>query len=388
VEADEARVVTSARAVALLAELPPYDASAALSLGSRLRAGGEDPALVSAVLTQSRLRARAAAKFGEFASGMLLTADGLEMATRLSVAARHAARYRDAGIERVADVTCGIGADAMAMSALGIAVMAFERDEATALIADHNLRHWPASVVVHADALSVVRDVDVDAVFADPGRRGSKARRRLPDTFDPPLADVVALRDTFAALGVKLGPGLPHAAIPPGAEAEWVSDGGDVVEVGLWFGPLSRGEGRAALVLDGGASHRLADSGATASVGPLADYLYEPDGAVIRAGLVAEVASDIGGALIDRSIAYVTGPRAATSFATRYRVIDDLPFSVKTLRTYLRERSVGRIEIKKRGTAVTPETLRPQLGLRGDGEACIVLTRIAGTQRAIVVERS
>jgi hypothetical protein len=342
--------------------------------------------VASAILTQARLRAKARTKFGDFADGLLFTPDGLEQATRLPVAALHANRFRAAGVDRVADLTCGVGADALAMSALGIAVMAFERDEATALIADHNLRHWPATVVVHADAMTVVRDVDVDGVFADPSRRASGGGRLSLDRYEPGLGEVLALRSTFAALGIKVGPDIAHAAIPADAEAEWVSVDGDVVEAGLWFGPLARESGRAALLLAGGTSHRLSSTGAVAPVGSLAEYLYEPDGAVIRAGLVAEVANHVGGTLVDARIAYLTGPGGSTPFAERYRILDQMPFGVKPLRAYLRERGVGRLTNKKRGTAVTPEALRPQLDLKGDAEATVVLTRVAGTQRVIVVE--
>ncbi|MBU4336803.1 MAG: SAM-dependent methyltransferase, partial [Actinobacteria bacterium] len=111
-------------------------------------------------------------------------------------------------------------------------------------------------------------------------------------------------------------------------------------------------------------------------------------GAVIRAGLVSAVADEVGGRLIDPTIAYVTGGHPVRSaVATGYRVLDNLPFGVKTLRAYLRERGIGVLEIKKRGTAVTPEQLRSQLALRGEGSATLVLTRVAGAQRVLVVER-
>jgi hypothetical protein len=322
---------------------------------------------------------------------MLFTPTGLEQATRLIVASLHARRYLDAGATRVADLTAGIGGDAMAMSALGIAVMAFETDESTAIIADYNLRHWSETVVVHADSLETVRDVDVDAIYADPGRRTlGGARSHNPRSYEPPLDTILSLRDAFPAIGIKVGPGLPHHAIPSDAEAEWVSVDGDVVEAGLWWGPLSTGRGHAALVLRNGAAHRLAGAGVAADIGAIGEWIYEPDGAVIRAGLVAEFAAQVHGHLLDRTIAYVTASTAPTSpaspFATAYRVLDDFAFGVKALRTYLRERGVGRVTIKKRGTAITPEDLRRALHLRGDGEATIIVTRVAGNQRVLVVE--
>jgi len=387
-EIGEVEAALSGEGLSLLRSLPAYRPSDALTQGDRLRGQGYRADIVSAVMTQARLRERARKKFGDFADGMLFTPDGLEQATRLGVAGLHAERFIEAGIERVADLTAGIGADAMAMSALGIAVMAFERDKPTALVADHNLRHWSDSVVVHADSLSVIREADVDGVFADPSRRTTAKGRshRLRD-YEPPLDTLLRLRDQYPALGLKLGPGIPHHALPQDAEAEWVSDSGQVVEVGIWCGPLARHHGRAALVLSPQGIHRLSDTSATAEVGPVGSLLFEPDGAVIRAGLVAEVAKEVGGHLLDRTIAYVTGPRLlSTPFAKAYRVVDDLPFGVKALRTYLRTRKIGRVTIKKRGTAVTPEGLRSELRLKGDGEATLVLTRVSGAQRVLIVE--
>lgn len=384
----EATVATGAAVRDLLAELPEYDADDALRVGGLLRTRGLDPEIVNAALTQSRLRARARAKFGEFADGMIFTPEGLEQATRMAVAGTHARRFVSAGISRVADLTCGIGADSMAMSALGIAVMAFEMDQATALVADYNVRHWPGSVVVLADSMATVRDVDVDGVFADPARRAATgARHHRPADYQPALGDILALRDRFPALGVKVGPGIPHHVLPTDVETEWVSLDGDVVEAGLWCGPLAEHRGRGALVMRTGASPvRMRSSGAVAAVGRIEAYLYEPDGAVIRAGLVAEAAEALGGHLVDATIAYVTAPlRTDSPFATRYTVLDHFPFNVKALRAYLRERGVGRVTIKKRGTAVTPEALRAHLSLKGDAEATVVLTRVAGAQRILIV---
>ena len=112
--------------LALLDSLPPYEEADALRRGASLREAGHSADLVSAVLTQSRLRARAREKFGEFADSMLFTPDGLEQATRLPVAALHAQRFRRAGVSSVADLGCGIGGDAMALAGLGLDVHAVD----------------------------------------------------------------------------------------------------------------------------------------------------------------------------------------------------------------------------------------------------------------------
>jgi len=374
---------------ALLGSLPDYEAGTATALGERLRRDGHDPVLVAAALTQSRLRAAARAKFGPFAEGMLFTPEGLEQATRLPVAARHAQRFASAGIERVADLGCGIGADSMALAGLERQVVAVERDEVTAAVATVNLRHWPEAVVRCEDATRTDL-TGIGGVFCDPSRRDESGRRLLdPRGGSPPLGFVLDLAAKLPAVGLKTAPGIPHSLIPEGAEAQWVSVDGDVLEAGLWFGLLARdGVRRSALVIGAdGAAAETSDAGmAPPADGPLGGFLYEPDGAVIRAGLVAQVAAAVEGRLIDRSIAYVTADRPVhTPLATGYVVEDSFGFQLKRLRTWLHDRQVGRLTIKKRGSAVEVTQLRRQLRLSGDHEATIVLTRLQGRQSVIVV---
>jgi hypothetical protein len=387
---------------ALLAALPPYDANRAMARSARLRDEGVDPELVAAALTQSRLRAKARAKLGDFADAMLLTPAGLEQATRLLVGVLHARRYLAAGVTKVADLTCGIGADALAFAGVGLQVLAADINEVTAAIAAYNLRAFPEAQVRHADGLTLdLAAAGVDGVYADPARRTRGGQRVFdPRAYQPPLDAVLALRATVPALGIKVGPGIAHRGLPDDAEVQWLSVDGEVVEAGLWFGPLTaHGPGRGALVIDtrGGElrSRAMHDDGvaAAAAAGPPGGYLYEPDGAVIRAGLVAHVASELRGRLLDPTIAYITTDSPAPAPApheapitTGYRVLDVMAFNVKRLKAYLRERRVGRVQIKKRGTAVTPEALRAQLSLAGDAEATIVLTRIAGTHSVLIVE--
>ena len=401
---------------ALLAALPPYDEKIAMALAMRLRDEGVDPDLAAAALTQSRLRAKARAKLGDFADGMLFTADGVEQATRLLVAALHARRYLAAGVTKVADLTCGVGADALAFAGVGLRVLATDLDPTTAALARVSLRAFPEAEVRCADGLSLDLAAEgVDGVYADPARRTRGGQRIFdPSAYAPPLDAVWALRAQVPAVGIKVGPGIPHNGLPSGAETQWVSVDGDVVEAGLWFGPLAPdGPGRSALVLStrGGATlSRVLRSGSPvgshaagpapedpAPVGAVGSYLYEPDGAVIRAGLVAQAAAELGGRLVDPTIAYVTTdqPAPATAvdpasgqapIATGYRVLDVMPFGVKRIKAYLRERNVGRVAIKKRGTAVTPEALRAQLALKGPEEATLVLTRVGGAQQILVVE--
>lgn len=378
----------------LLDALPAWDSKADIvKTVARLRREGHPSGLVATVLSQSKLRAKARAKFGEFASRMLFTEAGLEQATRLRVAALHAGRFSRAGIAHVADLGCGIGGDALAMAAIDLEVTAAEADEVTAAIAAYNLTPFSRVQVLHARAEDVPLG-GIGGAWLDPARRTTTGgiTRRIADAADysPSLDFAFGLAERMP-VGVKLGPGTDRDVIPAEAEAQWVSLDGDVVELGVWLGQLARpGIRRAALVIRGDSAHELtapADS-EDAPTGPIGDYLYEPDGSVIRARLIGDLARTNGAWMASAGIAYLTADAPFESpFAHGFRVLERLPADERQLRQALQARRVGTLEIKKRGTDVDPAALRTRLKLRGDESATIVLTRELGRHVALLVER-
>lgn len=367
---------------ALLDEVRDTDPAHELAVATRLRR--DHPAeLVSAALGQARLRQRAVAKFGaEDAARMFFTPNGVEQSTRRSVAAYRAERLRAAGVGSVADLCCGIGGDAIALARAGIRVLAVDRDPGAAAAARANAEALGLAGLIEVREADVT-EVDTsgyDAVFVDPARRSSKRGRIFdPEAYSPPLSWAVrAALGASRAAALKIAPGIPHEAVPAEAEAEWISDGGDVKEAVLWFG-TAPGTIRATL-LPG--PHTLVSRGLPdPEVRPVGRYLYEPDGAVVRSHLVAEVAEMLDGGLIDPTIAYVTTDTLTpTPYATAYEITDRLPFNVKKLKALLREREVGVLTVKKRGSAVEPEELRRKALPKPHGTASVTvfLTRAAG----------
>ena len=357
-----------------------------LAAASALRSRGIGADLAAAALTQVDLRRRARAKFGAAAEQMFFTRAGLEQATRAVVAARRAARLAAAGVKTMADLGCGLGSDALAAASAGIFVYAVDADPLTAEIAREN-----ASALGLADRVTVrcadattVRVEDYDAVFADPARRrAGRGRVFDPRSYSPPWEFVAALAGRVPRTVLKLAPGIDHALLPAGAEGEWVSVDGDLVEAAFWGGPLAETPRRATLLPSGA---QLTGSGtARAPVGPVGAYLFDPDPAVVRSHLVAEFAAAVGGRLADPEIAYVYADEPAdTPFGRRLEITDVLQFSLKRLRALLRERGVGRLEIRKRGSALEPDRLRRDLRLAGPEAASLVLTRVAGAPTALL----
>ncbi|MFE3737290.1 SAM-dependent methyltransferase [Streptomyces sp. NPDC059134] len=390
---------------ALLAELRDHDPAGELALATRLRR--DHPAeLVSAALAQARLRQRAVAKFGAAdAYRMYFTPNGVEQATRGPVAAYRAARFRTlAAAEggdapRITDLCCGIGGDAIELARAGFAVSAVDLDPLTCEMARTNIRTLapagPSATVTRADVLEY--DLTGAAtLFIDPARRGGRGRIFDPEAYSPPLSWAVEAVRRVGAGAIKIAPGIPHELVPDDFEAEWISDGGDVKEAVLWYAgerpaatapssvpPVTPGARRATLL-----SSRTSPTAPVVLAGrglpdppvrPVGRFLYEPDGAVIRAHLVAEAAEELDAGLIDETIAYLTADTLRpTPYATAYEITDELPFNLKKLKALLRAREVGVLTVKKRGSAVEPEELRRRLKLKGPHATTVFLTRVAG----------
>jgi SAM-dependent methyltransferase len=389
---------------AVLEGLPPYADDEVLALASRLRAEGIDPDIVAAALTQARLRARAAARLGPAAAGLLLTADGLEQATRPAVARRHAERFVAAGVDDVWDLGSGVGLDAIALAAAGLAVTAVERDAEVAAAATANLRPYPRARVMHGDVVDVAPTAG-EGAWLDPARRTAgvadargRTRRlfRLSD-LSPSWEHVQDVAARAAASGAKLSPGFAPSDLPDGAEAEWVSLDGDVVECVVWWSGAVRRAGISAVL-----GTTTPDGPTWTTVEPVTDpppalvpgeqpgpWLAEPDRAVLAAGLTSTLAAAVGGQELTDDVGYVVAPAPVELPWARWFTVEEvLPLHARPVRAWLRERGVGRVTIKKRGVPTDVERFRTELRLRGGRsapEATLVLTRVAGTPSVLVV---
>ena len=370
----------SAEGRALLDGLPagPLGPDDALAVGTRLR--GRHPAeLVAAALAQHELRARAAARF-TLAGEMWFTREGLEQASAEPLARHRAGRY--AGFDRVADLCCGIGGDLCAL-APGRDAVAVDVDPVHPRMARENARvHGTGEVgAVRAD----VRDLRLPrslVVFVDPARRAGGRRLPAPGSR-PPLSWCLGLGDQVAGVGIKTAPGLPLGLVPPGWEVELLADRRELKEAVLWSPALATTARRATvfpgpstLVTRPGPPVRCAQPGA---------FLLDPSPAVTRAGLVEELARDLGAWKLDPQIAFLSADRPLrTPFGRLLEVDASLPWHLKRLRQVLRERGVGTVEVRKRGSAVDAADLTTRLRLRGAAAAVVVLTRVADRPWALV----
>jgi THUMP domain-like/RNA cap guanine-N2 methyltransferase len=371
-----------------------------LALASRLRR--DYPAdLVAAATAQDDLRQAGAAKFSR-AGQMLFTRPGLEQASSETAARHRARRLSDATGGRLADLGCGIGGDLIALAA-GHDVLAVDRDPVHLRMAAHNAGVYDVAAGVCTRPADV-RDIDlsgIGAVFTDPARRlpgttaagpgpgragagragaGRAGGRRLrPGDSEPPLEWCFALTGQVPAVAVKAAPGLPAGIVPAGWETEFVADGRDLKEAVLWSPALATARSRATILPEG---HTLlpepGEEPGAVPVAPPGAFLFDPNPAVTRAGLVQTLARRLGAWQIDPRIAFLSADSAQrTPFARTLRVLESAPWNEKDFARRLRALGIGAADIRRRGLAGDVDQIHRRLKLAGPHRATLVLTRVS-----------
>jgi SAM-dependent methyltransferase len=372
-------------ALAEAAALAPTEAGFLASFGALRKRHPE--VLARAALEAAILRAKARAKFSA-ADRMFFTREALEQATGEVVARHRAARLAPFGT--VADLCCGIGGDALALAAAGASVLAVDSDPLRVALAEANA----AALGVADRVRCVVGDArtvslpEVRAAFADSARRAGGRRYLDPEDYSPPLS---AIRGRFPAdfpLAVKAAPGVSWSGLRAAeAEVEFVSLAGELKECVLWFAPL-RTVARRATVLPSGDSLIAEVPQEPRPVEPVGAFLYDPDPAVTRAGLVHDLAERLDASPIDDQVQVLTSAgHTATPFATAFAVEHAAPFHARFLRDYLRQRRVGRVTVIKRGSPADADDLLPRLKLGGPGHRTVFLARADGRHVMVVCER-
>jgi hypothetical protein len=342
-----------------------------------------------ALLETALLRKRAVGKFSR-AGEMYFTREALQQASAEEISTYRAKRFAHGGFARLADLGCGIGGDALALAAQA-QVIGVEWDSLRLAMAQENVRaygHGSRFRPLQADLLEL-SPLPVDALFADPGRRDEYGRRIYSvHQYRPPLSFLEGWRQKAPHQAIKISPGVDYDEVPPDAEVEFISVSGEVREALLWRGDLRTSANQRATLLPG--EHSLTNERpAEIETDQPRAFLYEPDGAVIRAHLVQQLGQQLEASKIDDQIAYLTADRAqATPFARCYALDDYFPFQLKRLRAYLRQRGIGSVTIKKRGSPLDPEELRRRLRLQGNGHCIIFLTKVQGQPMVLVGQQA
>ena len=351
-----------------LADIGDLEFGARTSLRDTASVRSRFPDHASALIETVTVRRKARVKlFG--ADHWLVTDDAVQQATPTLVARRRAARL--AG-RRVHDVTCSIGSELAVLVESAELAVGSDLDPIRLQMAVHNV---PGARVLRADALTPTTRGTV--VVADPGRRAGGRRRHDPAMLQPPLPD---LFDAYRGrdLVVKCAPGLDFDAVDQPGEIEVVSLDGGVREACIWSEGFSeRGVRRRAAVLrsDGSVMDITDAESDDIPVRPPGRYIVDPDGAVVRAGLVRHYGARFDLWQLDPRIAYLTGDTVPAG-VRGFRILEQSKFSEKVLRQQLNRLDCGSVEILVRGVDVDPALLRPKLKLRGTVALSVVITRI------------
>ena len=375
-----------AAALEAVAELELTDATLVADVAAaRAQFGDRAAVLVETVL----LRRRALEKLGELAvSDWLFTDEALQQATAAPVAL-HRARRLAGGGGVVHDATCSIGTEVAALSACGITALGSDIDPVRLAMARHNVGE--SAWICRADAL---RPVTRDAVLvADPARRVEGRRRLRVDDYRPGLG---SLLDTYRdrRFIVKCAPGIDFDQVRLldfDGEIEVTSYRGSVREACLWSAGLAQpGVRRRATLLDRG--EQLTDNDPEdCPTRPVGRWIVDPDGAVVRAGLVRHYGARHGLWQLDPDIAYLSGDRLPAA-DRGFEVLEQLAFDERRLRQVLSALDCGSLEILVRGVRVDPDALRKRMRLRGSRSLSVVIARIgarsAGRAMAFVCQPS
>ncbi|GIX05187.1 MAG: hypothetical protein KatS3mg114_1056 [Planctomycetaceae bacterium] len=364
-----------------------------LALQDRLRS--RYPAeLVRAALELVALRRRAVAKFSR-AQEMWFDRRGLEQATAEFVAIHKAQRFAaHVAHESVWDLCCGIGGDSIGLgsSTAGELRMVDQQPVAT-LRACWNALAYGVSVErlvpVHRRVQDLLPDLRGAWVHLDPDRRptGGPRMHRLAE-HDPPYSWMRTLIDTARGGALKLGPASRLSGQFPACEIELISLFGECREATVWFGELRSTASWRATVLPAGVSITGHPLQTRAPQSTLQAYIYDPDPAVVRAGLVDVLAEQLGLCRLDPAEEYLTSDRLVHSaFLQTFEVLREVPADARHYRDAVRAAAWGQVEIKCRHLPIPVEQVRRRLDLTGTEAGVLLFVRNAGKSRAVLARR-
>lgn len=355
-------------------------------LQQRLR--GEFPVeMVVAALTLRDLRRKALAS-GKFsrADQMWLTPTGLEQSTSEPVARHKAQRFNGT----VWDFCCGIGGDSLALTE-HCEVHGVDLDPAMCLRTEWNAEVYGVRERVH----TVVADVSQPSehtglLHIDPDRRpGGRQRMMRIEDCSPNLDVLRTLMSQFRGGAIKLSPASNFGGKFSNVEIELVSLHGECKEATVWFGELAGDQPFRATSLPSGETIAADPLSARADITPPRAFVFDPDPAIVRAGLLDVLAERLQLTRLDDAEEYLTGDQPLRSpWLQTFRVLEVIPNNDREVRAACRRAEFGSVEIKCRHLPIEVERVRRKLPLEGSRAGVLIFARVLGKAQVIVCERN
>lgn len=338
------------------------------------------------------LRRRAQQKFG-LGLDMYFTKPLLEQASSEPVAAYRAKRFADAGFKEVHDPCCGMGSDSIAMAQAGLKVHASDKNEIAAHYAEVNAEISGVADMVDFHVADCLEELPGEgALMLDPARRRGSRRIMNPTDWSPDPETVCKLIEGRPGACLKLSPAVDMDTLleifPTPDEIEIISYRGEAKENVFWYGKLATGVARRATILPDGETY-TGEEQAQAKTGEIAEYLYDPDPAMVRSGLLGRLAEELDLWNLDPEIGYLAGDKALENpFLDGFRILAHESLDPRKMRALMREYKVGSMVIRKRGIAERPQTLEHRFLPKkyGDRRITLIATRIGDRHLGLIAE--
>lgn len=315
---------------------------------------------------------------------------------------------RNADTIHIADLTGGFGADSYFMSRQFGRVDYVERNEELCRIAQHNFGLYAPNISVHnTDAETYLRDMSpVDVIYMDPARRDKNGGKvfRIEDCEPNLVALLPTLRDKAKVLLLKLSPMLDiTAALRALPDMEWdthvVAADNEMKEVLLvWRNAKTspatnesthnqrmRGQITAVNIVQGAADenepcclsmdYEAEQEAAAIWADHIGRYLYEPNAAILKAGLYDYVSAHWGIDKLAPNTHLYTSDKQLPHFPGRVWEVCEPNTPVQ------------QCNIVTRNYPLTPDQLKKKLKVRDGGDLYIIAMRLGKKPMHVVAKR-
>jgi hypothetical protein len=291
----------------------------------------------------------------KFSRPVFTCADGLRFATP-EIAAQYRAYRLKTGI--LADISCGIGGQTVFFAKQCDHVYAIDCNEDKLECARKNAQEYGVDNItfIKGDALSlhVIKQVEnAEIIFSDPSRPATESMRQT-GSLKPSIPDVLdAYRHVTDRMAFEAPPQLPPERIDIDCECEYLSIMGKLNRLTLYSGQLKVCD-RSAVVIKRDRSYRLesCDEVWISETDEPKTFAFEPDPAIVKAGLLRELVSGLNQKAdlvrIDDKRSLLTSETSLDTpfFKNRYVVLEKVPFDCRRINRSLRKHNIGRALIR------------------------------------------
>jgi len=339
----------------------------------------------------AKCRIRGKRKFGKLAEKLFFDEDGLRYSTPPEVAMYRAKRLR---YETIADVSCGVGIQAIYFAMESERVIAVEKDPVRLKLAQFNAEVFGLDNIefINGDATSkeVAESVKADVVFSDPSRKPEELVRYL-DTLNPSPIKIYEIYSRMTSrIAFELPPQISKENIILDGEKEYTSLDFRLNRLALYMGELKSCDTSAVSIPS---EEKVTDRDKRVEIrkgGRPLLYLYEVDPTLHKAelleNLMGKLEFDGHALMVSRRRTLLTSDEVYESaFLRRYNILATCKFDVQSIKSTLRKLDVGKVTLRMDIDPGEYWSLRNEIEKDLAGERKIHLFRME--DKALIAER-